>query len=331
MLRQTISDAQAWGGEGGSPWDRMSEEALMLRLRALNPNMKKFIGKVRIEEGFISSAQVSGGTGLVPGTWNFSQHKIAELNFINNVSSTRISRHAAWAFHLEKKKKSVQDKHGHISNFSIPKYFHHSGQLIPDTQIRKYQVVGYRPDSIARIGIVCEVFRGAAVKNPKAKAKAKPKSANTRLMQVSKPVTVELQASMTSRIKVTNLVPHPESGEHCWKASCLGRSDLIDPLNPDRGVFCEFGVIEVLLSYPYVVLRLGPEVQTTLDAFAVRGRTSQIIPNILNIPNHSITPNIPTNSFQERPKQNLAKDTQLIKITHSFHLIPNCSSSFRIT
>ena len=239
-------------------WDRMSEDACILRLRALAIPMKRYVQKVRECEGFLSKAQLEEDHGLVPGTHNYTTHMIAEQNYKHDISSMRISRYANWAFQMEKVKTLVRQKNEAIPNFDLPKTLKPSCLCDSDGE-RVYQVVASRMQGSVRIGVVEEIFRGVITKPPKGKSNV------TRRMRVTKPVTFELSTQQCSRVKVSTLQPWDDDA-NCWITSVLHPGHILDPLDEEEGVLCEFHVVRVVQKFPRLILRLGDDTGLRLSA-----------------------------------------------------------------
>lgn len=258
--------------------NRMTEDACIARLQLLCPALKQFLGRVRITEGFLSAAQVNEGANLEPGTHNYVEHVVAQQNYIHNISGTRISRHAAWAFHLEKVAKLCRVELKNIPADMFPKKFRPSCALGVDDR-RAYQIVVYRATGNVMLGLVHEIFRGSNTKGPEAnkasgrnKVNAKP---TTRLMRCSKPVDIELQATMVSRMKVVTLQQAEQP--FCWTTSNLCSGVLMDPLDVNAGVVGEIQVQKVLSSFPRLVVRLQEDVLEVLSAIKDRGQWGRLI------------------------------------------------------
>ncbi len=239
-------------------WDRMSEDACLLRLRALMGPMKRFVQKVRECEGFLSKSQLNEDHGLVPGSHNYTVHMIAEANYKHDISASRISRHASWQFHLEKLRTLVRKRNEDIPKFNPPTKFWPSCLCDKDGE-RLYQVVAFRVDMSVTLGVVEEIFRGACTKAPKGK------SVLTRNMRVTKPVTFELNCNQCARMKISTLQPWGDEA-NCWMSSCMHVGHLLDPLSEDAGVLCEFQVLNVVQKFPRLVLRLGDDTGMRLMA-----------------------------------------------------------------
>ena len=244
-------------------WDGNTPDDCLLRVRALQPQIKEFVDKVRVEEGFVSQGQVSGGAGLEPGTHNYIQHRIAMDNYKHNIQSIRISRHAAWRFHMEKVQKALQEAREHIATFQIPTELWPSCVLDANDR-REYQVVAYRTSTHSmKVGIVEEVIRGAAVKLAKAKAKARALKQTTRMMRVTRPVTFALRSLAAARIKVVELTVDDATPSH-WSTSAIAIPTLLDPLDKLCGVCGEFSVLAVVSEWPKLILRLNDNVPEVL-------------------------------------------------------------------
>ena len=264
VLKSAFTSIVEVDGMYDKPSSLLPSEACMQRIQALYIPMKDWVGQVRQRENILSKAQVDGGKDLVVGSHNWIAHKLAESNYIHNISCTRISRHAAWTFNLEKVEKIYRAQHAGLLNFQVPTHFT-PGCVMDANMERSYQVVAYGPREAMVLAVVEEVFRGANTKvSAKAKAKAKAKAANTRLMKVTKPVTFPLKTSHTCRLKVTIL--QPATADATWQATVIGSHEVIDPLDPDIGVVQEFKVESVTQKWPILMLKLPSDTIPTMLA-----------------------------------------------------------------
>ena len=73
-----LSSAQ-WGWEADA-WRRQDEDSCLLRAQSLVKQVKAFIQKVRIVEGYLSRAQCSAGSQLEPGSHNDVEHRLSLIH-----------------------------------------------------------------------------------------------------------------------------------------------------------------------------------------------------------------------------------------------------------
>ena len=145
----------------------------MLRVRALNIEIKPFVAKVRIAEDFLSKAQVDGGKDLVYGTHNYIQHKIAQSNYVHDLSAQRISRHALWTTFIEKAQTNVAADTPHQTGPNVNSFRPSCTTSNATPNIRDWQVIAHQVGDDVLLGVVEEVFRGCAITlSAAAKAKA---------------------------------------------------------------------------------------------------------------------------------------------------------------
>ena len=90
----------------------------------------------------------------------------------------------------------------------------------------------------------------------------------TRNMKVTKPAFAEMKAAAACRSKVVTLFKKQnEEGSHdLWQASNFHRMREFDPIDLDSAVLHSFQVLEVIESFPRLVLKLGPDVEAVLEA-----------------------------------------------------------------
>jgi len=248
-----------------SIWDRQDQEASLLRAQALIIPMKAFIQKCRLSEGFVSKAQATRGETLQPGTQQYTQHMLSRSNYEANLSQIRVSRHAAWAFHI----KEVHNRANptDTKSFQIPHEFRSSGCMLPNGEHRDYQAILYKRFEDYHVGVVVEVYRGAAARLSKKTGAAPARAANTRLMTTSKPVRFPLKASCTSRLKVAPLSFQSDSQ---WHTSNVLQGVLMDPFQPDTAVYGEFKVKRVLQEIgTKLILELPASTQDIVRRFQV--------------------------------------------------------------
>jgi len=273
-VKRVLDEAiQSFHGTEVMTLDRMSHDNCLLRLRALVPPMKAFVQEARRCEGFLSPACLGLDVGkavLVPGTQQYTANLIAEANYKHCISSIRISRHASWAFHMDKVGEYAKAISPSIPGFGTPKKFRSSA--IKDEQgQRSYQVVGYRKGNDVFLGVVLEIFRGALLKAPKKKGKKFSKKLEARMMRATKPHAWELDCKQCARVKVASLSRSEFSD--VYSTSCLHPGLLLDPLSIEAGVVCEFHVAEIVESFPRLTLRLGPDASDRIAAIKKVGIT----------------------------------------------------------
>ena len=142
--------------------------APVIRCSYLIPTMQEFIQKVRIYEGFLSEAQVTDASNLVPGTPNFIAHMIAKANEEHSISSQRLSRCAAWMFML----KSLYEV-GKIEGPSATQQtvYDKPEQYQPASLSKEYQALGIIREGLPHVVVVEEAYRGAVVAPTRAKVR----------------------------------------------------------------------------------------------------------------------------------------------------------------
>ncbi len=79
----------------------MSKEACLLRLQALMNPIKMFLSRIRVEENFLSHAQVCGNVAQM-SAHNAEVHMVALARQAYNQSQRRTARHALWWFRGKK-------------------------------------------------------------------------------------------------------------------------------------------------------------------------------------------------------------------------------------
>ena len=271
LLLPCFDESKAAGVEA---WDRLDEESCLLRAQYLMKPMKSFIQQTRVYEGTLSKAQCEDGRQLEPGTHNYTVHMTARANYEHNMCQTRVSRHAAWAFHLEKVEQKLHKDTPTTQSGADPTEFRPTvfrpSSVTDQEGTRQYQILLYQFEGDLRIGVTEEVYRGAATKQSKKTLKQTKKAeapgATARLMRTSKPVGFELKARVTSKIKLIQL---DLVEDRTWATSNVRPGHLIDPYETGTLVLCEFPVLDVITCYPKLTLRMARSVSKTVERFRV--------------------------------------------------------------
>ena len=209
-------------------WDFMSHDGCLERIKWIVDEMKKFVTEVRIHEGVMSKAQITGGSGAM-SSHNRKEHDLAVQRMAYNVCSKRIARYAAWAFHQTGQQTLVRKKLPDDEADSVVSFKTFVPACLKD-QVgnRLYQVVTFRHPRTSRIelGLVYQLWRGAATR-----ASTKVSSVPRRL-RVAKGVTHELDVKLTARVRLVVLEKVETSLYTC---SCLSPTVVFDPMRQHSG------------------------------------------------------------------------------------------------
>jgi hypothetical protein len=211
------------------------------RVRHMLPLMREFLSKVRIEEGILSAAIVSG-TQTEMNAHNKERHRIAKLNYVHNVSCERISRYAAWTqdqatIRAQFHQLATTSPSDNASVPTAPTHLTPSCVFTGDVagENRTYQVLFIECDKKVYLGVNMEVYRGALSKPklPKVGQKNEPTS---RVMRTSKPAAYSIPIEACKVMKVCLLRRIGMDEPNAWYTSCIEEAHLVDPLLIGSGV-----------------------------------------------------------------------------------------------
>ena len=150
-------------------------------------------------------------------------HMVAKTNYQHNLSQIRVSRHASWAFHLEKTHATLNAaspiavSDGEEWTFRKPTHFRCSSEFNETSSNRIYQVLLFVGSGQCRLGVVEEVYRGAAVRLSK-KSGTLPRNTNPRHTRTSKPVSFKIKCISAARLKIVQL---DNLDGQLWETSCI--------------------------------------------------------------------------------------------------------------
>ncbi len=220
----------------------MSEDALLKRVEALLPGMKRLSRETRIAEGVLSRAQVEGRVAK-DNLHNFLEHQLALARLMYSQSKKTISRYAAWVFMAKSWDNLVRTRgpapvQG-VGNPERPQNLQ-PATLKDNSGQRLYQVVVFGDVSNPKIGLVHLVWRGALAR-PRKGGESHPQQGGGseqwqdvgRRLRVTKPVVSELKTELAARIRCVQLERRSPTEYLC---SCVSNTWTFDPVHLVDGV-----------------------------------------------------------------------------------------------
>jgi hypothetical protein len=142
--------------------DRRDPQAAVERMAMLCPPMQSFINQVRAYEGLLSQAQITDAANLVPGTSNYVSHMIAKANHEYGICSSKQSMNASWYYMMKTLHEECVIAEPGPTVYSFPDFFQPASLKLESGAI-DYQVIGFVFKGTPHVGVVSEVYRGAAV------------------------------------------------------------------------------------------------------------------------------------------------------------------------
>ena len=174
----------------------MTYESCLARFCLMAQPMKDFIEMIRLNEGFLSHAAVTGTVQLENSEWHTLQHQLALARANSMSDGQRVGRMTAW--------KAVQQK---VANLALSDSPH--APLQPLSHAAPGDLILYRlDDGNLKVGMVFTVYRGALLNNKKV----------NRRMRSTKPSAAPLVLSQCSQMRV---VEFKKASAHHWCGSSL--------------------------------------------------------------------------------------------------------------
>ena len=131
----------------------------------LMPRMKDWVSEVRINEGFLSKAQVTKAQNLIEGSHNWQVSMCAKINEEHGVCTARAGMHQLWYYRMQHDFRTAlaPQLQADIRNpeWFVPCFLKH------EDGTPKYQVIAFKPYPHlpdVHCGVVLEVYRGVALK-----------------------------------------------------------------------------------------------------------------------------------------------------------------------
>ena len=145
------------------PLQNDNEAKMFRRVRSMFAPMQAFTAFVRIEEGILSRASITG-LRKNANLHAILQHWLAKAKESFHCSEAKQTRHALWGLYTESCKKiadsSIGDSEASVS--AEPTHFNPCCTLVENSTERSYQLLVVRPTSSSslRFGVTMHVWRG---------------------------------------------------------------------------------------------------------------------------------------------------------------------------
>ena len=172
-----------------------TKQRAIQRVSQLEPHLRDFVLRVRLREGHLSKAVLTGTTKYA-SEWHLSTHELAKARMYSMVSGQRQSRAAAW-FNVQASICPAPAAAGQANSWSVRPVQRYKPYTAEDLQVLVYTAA----DKTIQLGVVLCVYRGAIVTSKK----------GTRSLRASKPSAVPLTGHLCKAVRIAQLTQYSTS------------------------------------------------------------------------------------------------------------------------
>ena len=189
------------------------------RLSQLEPHLRDFVLRLRLREGHLSRAILTGSTRY-NSAWHLATHELAKARMYSMASGQRQSRAAAW-FNVQASVCPTAAVGGQADSWTVRPVQRYKPYTAEDLQVLVYTAA----DKTIQLGIVLCVYRGAIITSNK----------GTRSLKSTKPSAVPLTGHLCKAVRVVQLTQYSASSFF----SCnLSKFEVVEVLGHVHGEAC---------------------------------------------------------------------------------------------